>query len=182
MEFSQLLFKTYSTDGLILRKLKESDVEDMYEYTRNIETCKYMKWGPYNSRDKVVSFIKKKINDYAVGKDFTWGIELKSDKKLIGVIRIYNFQEKENSVEISYILNSTYGGKGLATLAVRKVSDICFKDLGADKIVAYYINENYKSFNLLMRCGFKKVKFQQPIQIKNKNYILLKCIKNKDII
>lgn len=139
------------TERLLLRKLSLNDIDDMYEYTSQEKTCEFLKWEPHKEKIQVEQFIS---NSFKKKDDLLFGIQLLSQNKLIGVIRLYNFTD--NEVDISYILNFNYRGQGYMTEAVKAISQFTFKEFNVNKIYAYFQTNNIASENVMKRSGMKK--------------------------
>lgn len=164
-------------DTIKLRKIKESDTEDMYEYTSNPDSCIYLKWEPHTQLEQAHKFILERLKHREVIMDLLWGIELIAESKLIGVVRIYHIDFDKRQAEISYIINPFYSGKGYATIAVKKIIAVCFHDLNFEKIIAFYVDKNEKSKKLLKHCGAVDDKeWDDKVEIKNKIYNIHRCV------
>lgn len=149
----ELSKRSHDADRVSLRPLRMSDSEDMFEYASVEEVCQFLKWGPYRHLAEAEAWLEAKLeNDGA--SDLLFGIELRDIKKLIGVVRAYNFDAEEGEFEISYILNPAFSGHGYASEAVRKLLSLCFDDLRMKIGNAYADIENIASEALLLRVGF----------------------------
>ena len=158
---------------IILRKLTPDDADNMFAYTSDAETCRYLGWGPHTDREQCVAFIDAAIVRYQQPKDILWGIALSEDDVLIGVIRIYELTE--SSTTVSYILNRAYTGSGYMTEALCAIIDVCFRQLDKDAVIAYFVNENQASQRVMERCGMRACdEYQQTENIKGKAYQLRK--------
>lgn len=142
------------TSRLLLRRLKISDVNDMYEYTSNPIVCKYLDWDPHTSIVQTKKFLDQEINKYDVAiKENIWGIEFKTDCKLIGVVRVYDYSVKDKRIEVSAILNPAYQGKGIMMEAFRAIMDFCFNTLNLNRIQVRYVPSNIASEKLCKNLG-----------------------------
>lgn len=128
--------------------------------------------------------IYKRLKNQELLEDLLWGIELIEENKLIGVVRLYHIDFHNKQAEISYIINQIYSGKGYATAAVQYALELCFEKLEIDRVIAFYIDENKKSINLLKRCGaIKDMEWNEVVEIKNKIYKMYRCfIVNKNVL
>lgn len=142
------------SERLYFRKLYLEDIQDMFEFCSQKNTCHYLKWGPYSDITQAEAFIREKIQNYENPEDILFGIELKEEKKLIGVIRIYNITEK--SGEVSYILNSLFTGNGYMTEAVKRMINLCFEKLKLVSVKACYAEDNLASEQVMKKAGMKK--------------------------
>jgi len=145
---------TIQTARLTLRKICDGDLADVYEYSRNPETTKYLLWYPHREiRDTkyFLSVVKKK---YKEGDFFEWGIEYGG--KMIGTCGFTSFSLPNNSAEIGYVINPEYKGIGIATEAASAVIDFGFTVLGLNRIEARYMSPNVKSLRVMQKCGMKE--------------------------
>ncbi len=170
--------------GIKLRKLKESDKEDMYEYMSHKENFLYLNRDVHTQIQQTCEFIYKRLKNQELLEDLLWGIELIEENKLIGVVRLYHIDFHNKQAEISYIINQRYSEKGYATIAVQYALKLCFEKLEIDRVIAFYIDENKKSINLLKRCGaVEDMEWNEVVEIKNKIYKMHRCfIVNKNVL
>ena len=145
--------KVIITERLIMRRLKETDDGDMFEYTSIAEVSKYLSWEPHTDISQATKYIKSIIDQYSVLNSYTWAIELKEIHKFIGIVRAFDISNNNKRLELSYILNPSYQGKGLAMEAIRAVIDFCFKELGLNRIQARCTPDNDASRKLIQRLG-----------------------------
>lgn len=166
------------TKRLSLRKLSLNDADDMYEYTSQEKTCRFLKWGPHRDIVETLRFISEHLEKERVD-DILFGIELKLEKKLIGVIRVYNITK--NKGDISYILNSNYCKRGYMTEAVKAIEEFVFRKLQLETLYAYFDVNNVNSEKVLGRAGMKRDKdYYGEEVIKGKKVRLNRyCIKNE---
>ena len=144
------------TERLILRKLRIADDIDMFEYTSNNQITKYLEWEPHTSISQTQDFIGSALNAYnQINNAFLWGIEEKKDKKLIGVVRVFDFSKKNSRAEISYILNPFYQGKGYMVESIKTVLKFCFHELKINRIQAKCTSDNIASEWIMKKTGMK---------------------------
>jgi [ribosomal protein S5]-alanine N-acetyltransferase len=173
-----VLNKGKKTLRLLLRPLRITDVRDMFEYTSDKQTCRYLEWGPHTEVDQAKQFISKVLIQYKQPIDIVWGIDF--GNKLIGVVRIYNIDLEKKNAEISYILNSSFKGNGYMTEAIEGAIQVCFDYLGLSDIFAFCDHENEPSFNTLIRCGMEETNESHYQEIKGNNRKILKFKINKE--
>lgn len=144
----------WESERLFYRKLLIEDTKDMYEYASEEKTCQFLKWGPYTDISQAKNFIAEKIDNYEAPTDILFGIELKEEKKLIGVVRIYNISE--DCADISYIQNPLFCGKGYMMETVKEMIKICFTKLNVSVVQAYFLEGNTRSEKVMINSGMKK--------------------------
>lgn len=145
-----------------LIKTTKEDIELILKLDKQIDTQKYLGGIKNKSKDERILFLdKKELNptSYTV---------LLDDIK-IGFVEL-KFGEKE--IELSYIFDCEYWGKGYATSAVKKI----LENLNLNCVSAYTVPENIASKRVLEKNDFV---FVENV-MKNEN-VFLKYIKNNDI-
>lgn len=148
--------KKIYTKRLMLRRISITDVEDMFAYTSDSRNTLFLHWEAHKSKDKVIEFIKKTIEDYSNIKNrYTWGIELVEQKKLIGAVSIFNISYLDRRGEVSYILNSNYSGNSFSTEAVKKVIDFTLNGLEFNRIEARCTHDNKASEAVMKKVGMR---------------------------
>lgn len=167
------------SERLYFRRLCLDDAQDMFEYTSKEEACHFLSWGPYSNISQVEKFINEKVINYKNPEDILLGIELKKEKKLIGVVRVYNIIEK--SADISYILNPLFTGKGYMMETVKSMIDLCFQKLPITVVQSYFVEENIKSERVMINSGMKKDdRYEEFVVIKGEKRKLLRYKKERE--
>lgn len=85
-----------------------------------------------------------------------WLIIRNSDKQILGLIFFKNNPNNNNEVEIGYGLGKDFEHNGYMTQSVTAICNWALKESGIKHIIAETKKDNYKSQNLLKRCGFYK--------------------------
>jgi RimJ/RimL family protein N-acetyltransferase len=140
-----------TTERLKIRKFRENDYTDLYEYLSDKQTYKYEPGKPITIEEA-----KKLCTERAKGQMFL-AVELKAEHKMIGHI-YFNKIEPQNLLiyEIGYIFNKKYQGQGFATEAIQKLITYQFSKSDIHKITAHCSPKNIKSWKLLKRLKFKR--------------------------
>lgn len=137
----------YETDRLILRRYKETDFEDLYEYLSDEEVVKY---EPYKAM--TIEEVKENLS-WRISTEEMIAVELKENHKMIG--NIYLGKRDFNSLEIGYVFNKAYWGRGYAKESAKALIDTYFaKDI--HRIFAECDPFNVNSWKLLERLGFRR--------------------------
>lgn len=141
------------SERLILRKITDKDLNDVFEYARDEKVSKYLLWSPHVSK----SYTKKYINildiKYRRGEFYDWGLEYEG--KMIGTCGFTSFSLENNSGEVGFVLNSSYWNLGIATEAVKLVLEYGFKTLNLNRIEAKFMTENLASKRVMEKCNMK---------------------------
>lgn len=135
------------TDRLILRRYKKSDLSDLYEYLSDKEVVKFEPYKPMNMQDAENSL------DWRISTDEMIAVELKTNHKMIG--NVYLGKRDFDALEIGYVFNQKYWGKGYAKESCMELIKLAFSD-GIHRIYAECDPQNTSSWRLLEKLGFEK--------------------------
>lgn len=135
------------TERLILRRFSEDDLNDLFEYLSDDEVVKY---EPY----KAMTLEETRGNlEWRIGTEEMIAVVLKGKNKLIG--NVYLGKREFEAIEIGYVFNRKYWGKGYAKEACRAVIANAFKN-GTHRIFAECDPDNVNSWKLLEALGFDR--------------------------
>jgi ribosomal-protein-alanine N-acetyltransferase len=145
------------TMRLILRKLRLSDINDLIEsgndYDIHYNSFFLMKF-PFGKKEAI-----EVINEQKKSKNLKrFGIEIKDSKIIIGVIDLYNINEKSKKLKLGYWIGHKYRRNGYATEAVKKIIEYVFENFEIEKIIATTLVNNLASQKFLEKLGFEKKK------------------------
>lgn len=175
--------KELKSERLLYRKLTLLDIDDMFEYTSNENCTYYLSWEAHTIKDQVATFIKNTLEEYKMSTTrFTWGIELIDENKLIGAISIFDISYFNKRVEISYILNPKYQGKGYMTEALNTIIRFIFNELDFIRVQARCSEDNLPSEKVMKKINMKyegKLIKYWKIKNKHKNVLIYAKIKEK---
>ena len=139
-----------------LRRLRISDVDDIVE---NINHKDIAKWTlniphPYLKQD-AINFILFQRRRFRAGTFFVYGIELKSTRKVIGLIGLSQTDRKNKKSMLGYWVGKKYWNNGIATEAVRIILNFGFQELKLNRISAKTFCDAKSSQRVLEKNGFK---------------------------
>lgn len=156
MEFVEM--RELTTQRLTLRRLGLEDVYDYYErIASDGDVTKYMLFDPHQDIGESLESIQKTLDRYDEGRCYRWGIALKEDDTLIGVIELLRFDEGEENCSFAYMLAKAWWDQGYATEAVREVFRFAFGELGVKKIAADHMAPNAASGAVMRKAGMVQV-------------------------
>jgi ribosomal-protein-alanine N-acetyltransferase len=140
-------------------KLRKLSLMDLFGLIRALSDEEVSKRLSYKEK----STFFKALNEILRRKDnFKFSIIV--NEKFAGGIMLENFDNKDNSCNVGYFVAKEYWGKGIATLAVKKILKFAFNKLKVKKVKADNDLDNPASGKVLKKAGFKLVKV-----IKGKN-------------
>lgn len=144
--------KELETKRLILRKVKLSDVDDLFNnWSSDCNTTKYLSFDTHDDRAQTEKLVNKMLEKQNKGR-LEWVIELKDNQQVIGIISAKD-SYKYKCLELGYSLCSKYWNKGLATEALSEVLDYIFSECDIDVIEAIIPDENIGSIVVAQKCG-----------------------------
>jgi len=141
----------FNLEPLALENLKE-------QYNLTVKNKELLKqWLPWaekvNSIEDTEKFITESLEKQAKGEMSIFGI--KKDSKLIGLIDIHAITSEKKG-KIGYWLDEDEQGKGIITLATKKILDHGFNALKLNRIVLICAARNEKSCAVPKRLNFTK--------------------------
>lgn len=148
--------KTIETERLILRDLRVDDIDDFYDYTKNLNVTSNISWPPHDTKDTALEFLKSYVDINEV-----WAIVFKENKKVIGHLKIYpdenrgKFSERNTAKLITYALAEDYWGKGYMTETVKRVVEFAFNEMQIELLTAFHVPNNIRSKRVMEKCGFQ---------------------------
>lgn len=142
------------TERLILRRWKDSDAEDLYNYAKDPDVGPIAGWQPHKSIEESREIIKNVF----CGAE-AYAVCLKSDNKAIGAIELMlegknHISDKADECELGYWIGKPFWGQGLIPEAARELLRHAFADLSMSKVWCGYYDGNYKSKRVQEKVGF----------------------------
>ncbi|MDD4494802.1 MAG: GNAT family N-acetyltransferase [Eubacteriales bacterium] len=147
------------TQRLIIRNFTEQDAEELLEIKYDEQVLKYD--PTFIKRNATIDDIKKVIEMWRTTKEddiYTKGIHyaicLKNPCVVIGAITV-NPLEYLYELQIGWMMNSKYTGKGYASEAGAAASDYLLETLSLDYISVVMDVDNPASFRTAQKSGFR---------------------------
>jgi ribosomal-protein-alanine N-acetyltransferase len=168
-------FSTLTSERLILRNVLNSDALDILNLRSNELVTQYIDRPKMKSEKEALKFIFDRKKDNAENKLFYWGITLKSNKKLIGTICLWNISDDRKYAEIGYDLIPEYHHKGYMNEAIINVLEFGFKEINFKTIEAFTSFKNNSSIKLLEKNNFKLQKDRRDVGFPNNRIYTLKA-------
>ena len=147
---------TLETPRLRLRKLLMTDSQDIYEYSKDPLVAKHVLWDPHRSVAESRSYIRYMQRKYRTDEAYSWGIELKAEKRIIGTIGFMWIQPENNAAEVGYSLSRMYWNQGIMTEALSKLLEYGFRTLNLNRIEAQHETDNSASGAVMRHCGMRQ--------------------------
>lgn len=175
---------TLETTRLTMRKILPKDQEDMYEYSRDPETSKYLLWEPHSSPMFTLAHITLLQTCYEKATFFDWALILKENGKMIGTCGFTEIYEKQKKAEIGYVIAPKFHRKGYAPEAIKRVMEYGFETLGLCELSARFMEDNKASEKVLLRLGFSSntTKNESILKRGKRQQILTYTLKKEDYL
>lgn len=148
---------TIKTEHLLLRNMTADDTDDLREWLGLPQIYEY--WGrkaTKGEREPELLFLPKRVTKKPkIDMDFKWGIELTGEKKVIGILEIFDIEDNQMGY-IAYRLHPGYWNHGYATEALQAAIQFVFSNTELDRLHANANVKNVRSNRVLEKCGFTK--------------------------
>lgn len=135
------------TPRLILRRYRENDLADLFEYLSDPQTVEFEPYDPMTLTETQEELNRRISSEEMIAA------ELKDSGKLIG--NIYLGNRDFQSLELGYVFNRAYWGKGLASEGCRALVQQAFST-GTHRVFAECDPNNKNSWRLLEALGFRR--------------------------
>jgi len=145
---------TIETPRLVLRAWKKEDVDDLYEWLKDLDVAKNLTVPYPYTRDHAEQFILNHL--YHNKESYSFAIVLKSTNKVIGGTSL-DFNKDLKQYKGGIWFNKKYIGKGFGTEAFSARAEFAFNYLNLQELNNGYFEWNEKSFNMQQKLGYKKI-------------------------
>jgi [ribosomal protein S5]-alanine N-acetyltransferase len=149
-------FPILESNRLLLRAVTVDDVNEIMELRGNPETMKFIPRPLVTSPEMALEHIAMITEKIESNTGINWGITLKGNPKLLGVIGHYRIQPENFRSEIGYMILPEYQNKGITSEAINMVLDYGFNVLNFHSVEGVIDPENYASAKVLEKNGFVK--------------------------
>jgi [ribosomal protein S5]-alanine N-acetyltransferase len=146
-----------TTSRLIIRDLRESDLEDFHRYRSDPEITRFQGFDAF-SKEQAREFIaENKIKkDGVPGQWVQYGIEELHTKKLIGDCAIQLHLPETSEAEIGITISPLYQRKGYAKETMSEILNLLFNEKEISRIVERVDTENMASIALMKGLFFRQ--------------------------
>ena len=146
------------TERMILRYATMKDAKDIAEQMNNLNVSRYLLVVPYPYTLKdakwYIGHCKERRKEKPTDS-YSFSIELKSEKKIIGGIGIAKIDGFQGTAEIGYWLGEAYWRCGYGTESCKAIIDFGFNKFNLRKIKIPVFAENPSSNALARKLGGK---------------------------
>ncbi len=147
-------FPIIESDKILLGKITENDLDELFEIYDNENVFKYCGIIPKHNKDTVKKMIPHFERDFNKETIIKWGIYDKNTMKLMGILEIGNYNKKINMVTIGYFLAEKNWNKGITGEAIKLLIKYLFDIVEVNRIQAEVMPENENSRKVLLKNNF----------------------------
>jgi [ribosomal protein S5]-alanine N-acetyltransferase len=144
------------TQRLVLRRLRMTDLEALYALYRDEELRRYFPEGVLTleeTRRELEWFLEGHPDHPELG---LWATIEKESGAFIGRCGLLPWEiEGQREVEVAYLLDKRYWGRGLATEAARAIVRYGFERLNLERLIALIDPQNLASRRVAERIGMR---------------------------
>ena len=143
------------TNRLIIREFTINDYKDLYSLESIAKVQKYTEDKVLKNHLEAKKIISNIIqNQYRMNGYGRWAVIFKNNKHLIGAAGL-KYLSEINETDIGYRFLPSYWNKGIASEAVKVITEYGFKHIGLQKINGFVIPENIASSIVLKKNGYR---------------------------
>ena len=161
----------YGTKHTRIRKLKETDLNDLVEFYSDDQVFIHDLDYP-RDRAEVMLIVKRILDSYTLTEKnvHRYVIEYKSSNKVIGTIS-WKFKDSKGLIcEIGGCLRTDYSNKGLGTEIFANLIQILF-DRDVQQVFCSCSSENVRAIRVIEKLGFQKVGCNKMAIFKHGRYV-----------
>jgi len=156
MNFSFTPFPVLETECLLLRRITNDDVREVFELRSNPETMKYIPRPLVKTDEEALAHIAMIDSKIETNEGINWAVTLKGNSKMLGFMGHYRIQRENFRSEIGYMILPEYSGIGIVTEAIKAIVEYGFSEMGLHSVEAVIDPENFASEKALLKNGFVK--------------------------
>ena len=145
------------TPRLFLRKLRDTDSEDLLELMTDVSSFRYIDWKPLDEegvRDWLVQ--DKTVRITQPGGMLSLALELVDKQKVIGFLTFYFLEQDHKQAGLTLMINTEYRRQGFGTEAVLAAMALAFEGLGMHRVAVSCDNRNVEACRTLERVGMRR--------------------------
>lgn len=154
--------KTINSKRILLRNIKEADVDSIFAYRSLEDVARYQYWEPF-TKVQTIDFVNKNMNS-PLNKKGEWiGLAIinKDDDKLIGDCSI---KLNLNNAEIGCNISPEYQHRGFAKEVLELLINCYFNNSDLDEIFGITDSQNKASIKLMESVGMTRaIDFEEKL-------------------
>ena len=148
------------TPRTVVRRFRENDGKILFQLLQD-----NLSWLSDYHASTVVSiksaaeaefFVRKKLANWLLQKEYTFGVWEKESAKLIGYIRFFELDNALPKARVEFLIDKSFSGQGIMTEALYASIDFAFQELALAKLYFITLTDDYNGQRLVRKCGFRR--------------------------
>lgn len=150
------------TKRLLIRELKDKDLNDLIKQANNLNVSKYLAVVPFPYEEKDAKwFIDKCKEESKKEPRENYELAIEFEGKLIGVIGLTKVNRFVGTAYLGFWIGEEYWRKGIVSESAKEMIKFAFEKLKLRRINSDAYSENIASNGLLKKIGFKEEGFSK---------------------
>lgn len=146
---------TIETKRLLIRKWDiEKDLDDAFSFYGDEEIMRFIPGG-VKDREGTRESLQRMVDREKKEGFGIWPVVHKADGRVIGVCGVFYIPEHAPDVEIAWLFNKSYHGRGYATEAACAVANFALAEFELPVLYAIIHEDNGPSIRVADRLGMK---------------------------
>ncbi|MGZ5269378.1 MAG: GNAT family N-acetyltransferase [Ramlibacter sp.] len=141
-------------DRVTVRPVHEKDLDDLFEINADQATTRFLPYQAWTTVEDGAAWLARMQALCASGTAQQLVIERNEDRKVIGTVLLFKFDEGSSRIELGYVVGRAHWRQGYAREALRAVCGHAFRQLAIRRIEAEVNPMNAPSTALLRSLGF----------------------------
>ncbi len=149
------------TERLLIRELRETDLDGMFEMESNPNVHLYLEEKPLTKKDevvKIIKYVRQQYQDHGIGR---WAVEEKATGEFVGwtgfKMNTEPLNDHTNFIDLGYRFKESAWGKGYAGETALASMKYAFEQLAYDRIYGAADVNNIGSNKILQKVGLELV-------------------------
>jgi len=159
-------FPILKTERLQLRRITESDLENIYNGLSNPDVIKH-----YGISFNSLEATKEQMTWFADSKQFWWAICSIDNETFYGAGGLNDFSKEHKKAEIGLWLLPDFWGKGIMTEVMPLICNYGFEKLGIHRIEGFVESDNQNCKKAMAKLDFQHEGIMKDCEIKNGKFI-----------
>jgi [ribosomal protein S5]-alanine N-acetyltransferase len=155
--FDSMLWESLPTieaNRVILRWIREEDVDALYTIFSNPEVMRYWSTTPLVDKAAATELLSEIHDGFKRRTTMKWGVARRDNDEIIGTTTLFNVDLNNCRAELGYALGRDHWGNGYIQEALQALLGYAFRELGLHRLEADVDPRNAASIRTLDRLGF----------------------------
>ncbi|MCP4357873.1 MAG: GNAT family N-acetyltransferase [Chloroflexi bacterium] len=150
------VFPVLGTSRLVLRPIRPSDAQAVYDIFSNTAVTRYYDQPTYTEMSQAERLISRMRQRFAERRTIRWAIARQTDDWLLGTCGYNDWKRHFNCAGVGYELGQAFWRQGIMTEVLTAVLQFGFNQMQLNRVEAYVMRGNTPSMNLLQRLNFQE--------------------------